>query len=245
MSSESTSCPSSPTRVAFFLPLGGAALPKNLPTNCVREHVTTRVLVESHGDVSTLQSRATHGVQHNVALAAVDLIPRVQHALLATGAMACANGELPMRPVEVPEKERGLALYGIGRQGQLKGGDALDEILRKLTLAVQCGAQLALGEDDESGGDLEVRAEPPLDRLDGTANGDGPRSHLLRIEHGIHVLLEPGLRDEVVGRDNVGAVPLDPVDTVETFATVANKVTAPGIALIVLRSLGRSRNRVA
>ena len=55
MSSESTSCPSSPTRVPFFLPLGGAALPKNLPTNSVREHVTTRVLVESRGGVSTLR----------------------------------------------------------------------------------------------------------------------------------------------------------------------------------------------
>ena len=71
------------------------------------------------------------------------------------------------------------------------------------------------------------------------------RSHLLCIEHGIQVFLEHGLRDEVVGRDNVGAVPLDHVDTVATFATVANKVTAPGIALIVPGSLGRSRNRVA
>ena len=35
MSSESTSCPSSTTRVAFFLTLGGAALPKNLSTNSV------------------------------------------------------------------------------------------------------------------------------------------------------------------------------------------------------------------
>ena len=37
VSSESTSCPSPPTRVAFFLPLGGAALPENLSTNSVKE----------------------------------------------------------------------------------------------------------------------------------------------------------------------------------------------------------------
>ena len=148
--------------------------------------------------------------------------------------MACANGELPMRPLGMPEKEKGLALHGIDRQGQLKGGYALNEILRKLTLAVQRRATRPRW-DDEGGGDLEVQAEALLDRLDGTAHGDGPRSHLLWIEHGIQVLLEPGLRDEVVGRDNVGAVPLGHVNT----------VTAPGTALIVLRSLSRSRNRVA
>ena len=122
--------------------------------------MTTRVLVESRGDVSTLNYRGTHGVQHNVALAAVDLILRVQHAPLAIGAMARASGELSMRQVEVPEKGNGLALYGVRRQRHLKS--ALNEVLRQQTLAIQCRAQLALGEDDEGGGDLGVQAEAPL-----------------------------------------------------------------------------------
>ena len=109
---------------------------------------------ESSGDVSTLQSRATHSVQHNVALAAVDLTPRAQHAPLAIGAMVCANGGLCMRSVGVPEKENGLALCGIGRQEHLKGEDTPGEVLRQITLAIQCRAQLAFGGDDESGGDL-------------------------------------------------------------------------------------------
>ena len=122
MSSVSTSCPSSPTRVAFFLPLGGAALPENLSTNCQREHVTTRVLVESRADVSTLQSRATNSVQHNVALAVVFLIPRVQDAPLDIGAMACANGELPTRPVGMPEKVKVSSCTGSVAKGNSRVG---------------------------------------------------------------------------------------------------------------------------
>ena len=62
----------------------------------------------------------------------------------------------------MPEKENDLALYGIGRQGHLKRRDATNEVLRQLTLAIQCRTQLAFGQDDESGGDLEVQAEALL-----------------------------------------------------------------------------------
>ena len=208
--------------------------------------MTTRVLVESRADVSTLQSRDTHSVQHNVDLAAVDLIPQVQHAPLDIGAMACANGELPMRQVGMPEKARVSRCTGSVAKGNSRVGMPSMRYFGNSRWRSNAARNLlALGEDDDGGGDLEVQAEALLDRLVSTAHGDGSSSHLLCIEHGIQELLEPGLRDEVVGRDNVGAVPLDHVDTVATFATVANKVTALGIALIVLRSLGRSRNRVA
>ena len=80
-------------------------------------------------------------------------------------------------------KQRDVAIFFMTRH--LKGRDAPSQVLRQITLAIQCRAQLAFGEDDESGGDLAVQAEALLDRLVGAALCDGPWSHLLCIEHGI------------------------------------------------------------
>ena len=60
MSSVSTSCPTSPTRVPFFLPLGGVALPKNL-TECSAQRRPGRCRPDPAGPASTAGHRH-HGM---------------------------------------------------------------------------------------------------------------------------------------------------------------------------------------